>query len=116
MLVNYEKQNGVYKRYSQLPLTARPLDLLYFLFFAVCTVPPLARLLYILTNIFPLSLFLNIHHSNPHLATTFAKQVHLSATLIVDLQYLYPPSWIPGFMQNLLSFYIYMSKDPLMGG
>jgi len=76
MLVNYEKQNGVYKQYSQLPLTARPLDLLYFLFFVV----------------------------------------HLTATLIVDLQYLYPPSWIPGFMRNLLSFYINMSKDPLMGG
>jgi len=42
MLVNYEKENGVYKRYSELPLTARPLDLLYFLFFAVCTVLPQA--------------------------------------------------------------------------
>lgn len=35
MLLNHEKQTGVYKYYAQLPLTARPLDLLYFLFFAV---------------------------------------------------------------------------------
>ncbi|KAF8202252.1 hypothetical protein BJ912DRAFT_944244 [Pholiota molesta] len=41
MLVNYEKQNGVYKKYAQLPLTARPLDLLYFLFFAVNPSPSL---------------------------------------------------------------------------
>jgi len=46
MLVNYEKQNGVYKQYSQLPLTARPLDLLYFLFFAVRLVPFLSSLFY----------------------------------------------------------------------
>lgn len=35
MLVNHEKHNGVYQKYAQLPLTARPLDLLYFVFFAV---------------------------------------------------------------------------------
>ncbi|KAF8817441.1 hypothetical protein BYT27DRAFT_7227145 [Phlegmacium glaucopus] len=34
MLVNYEKQTSTYTRYASLPLTARPLDLLYYLFFA----------------------------------------------------------------------------------
>ncbi len=35
MLLNHEKQTRTYNHYAQLPLTARPLDLLYFIFFAV---------------------------------------------------------------------------------
>ncbi|KDR80626.1 hypothetical protein GALMADRAFT_240968 [Galerina marginata CBS 339.88] len=76
MLVNYEKQTGAYSRYAQLPLTARPLDLLYFLFFAM----------------------------------------HLPASLIIDLQYIYPPQLVPGFLRGLLDMYIDMSRDPLIGG
>jgi len=34
MLVNYEKQTSTYTHYASLPLTARPLDLLYSIFFA----------------------------------------------------------------------------------
>lgn len=34
MLINNEKQKVIYTHYARLSLTARPLDLLYFLFFA----------------------------------------------------------------------------------
>ena len=33
MLVNYEKQTTTYTTYTSLPLTARPLDFFYFIFF-----------------------------------------------------------------------------------
>ncbi|KAF8967636.1 transmembrane protein 6/97 [Flammula alnicola] len=55
---------------------ARPLDMFYFLFFAI----------------------------------------HLPASFIVDLQYLYPPQLVPPFMRGLLNFYVDMSRDPLIGG
>ncbi|TFK39887.1 transmembrane protein 6/97 [Crucibulum laeve] len=58
------------------PLTARPLDFLYFLFFAI----------------------------------------HIPASLLIDLQYLYPSWLVPNFIRNLLMFYVKMSNDPLIGG
>ncbi|KAF8159552.1 hypothetical protein B0H34DRAFT_703921 [Crassisporium funariophilum] len=76
MLINYEKQNGTYARYAHLPLTARPLDLLYFLFFAI----------------------------------------HIPATLVIDLQALYPAALVPSLLRAPLDFYIGMSRDPLIGG
>jgi hypothetical protein len=40
MLVNYEKQTTTtYTRYASLPLTARPLDFFYFIFFAASCFP-----------------------------------------------------------------------------
>ncbi|KAJ3507397.1 hypothetical protein NLJ89_g6328 [Agrocybe chaxingu] len=74
MLVNYEKQS--YKREAALPLSMRPLDLVYFTFFAI----------------------------------------HLPASLIIDLQYIYPPSLVPGLLRNAVDTYIFMSRDPLIGG
>ncbi|KAF9475209.1 hypothetical protein BDN70DRAFT_957713 [Pholiota conissans] len=76
MLVNYEKHSGVYSGYAQLPLLARPLDFLYYLFFTV----------------------------------------HLPASLLVDLQWIYPKQFIPSFMSGFLNFYIDLSRDPLIGG
>ncbi|KAI0825504.1 transmembrane protein 6/97 [Irpex lacteus] len=58
------------------PLKERPLDLLYFLFFAI----------------------------------------HIPATLLIDLQALYPPNLTPQWIAQLPQFYITMSKDPLISG
>ncbi|KAH9479542.1 Sigma intracellular receptor 2 [Psilocybe cubensis] len=76
MLINNEKQKGIYTSYSRLPLTARPLDLVYFIFFAV----------------------------------------HLFASIVLDLQYLYPPQYVPRLFRLALDSYVSMSRDPLIGG
>ncbi|KAG2056720.1 hypothetical protein BDR06DRAFT_909137 [Suillus hirtellus] len=60
---------------TAIPITSRPLDLVYFVFFLV----------------------------------------HIPATLLIDLQALYPPWLIPYFIRALPRLYIQMSNDPLIG-
>ncbi|CCM04167.1 uncharacterized protein FIBRA_06329 [Fibroporia radiculosa] len=61
---------------SKKSLVSRPLDLLYFSFFAM----------------------------------------HATATILMDLQVIYPPSLVPPFMKALTDFYISNYGDPLIGG
>ncbi|KIP07059.1 hypothetical protein PHLGIDRAFT_30164 [Phlebiopsis gigantea 11061_1 CR5-6] len=42
--------------------------------------------------------------------------MHVPATLLVDLQALYPVSMTPKFIAALPEFYVKMSQDPLVGG
>ncbi|KAI0083842.1 transmembrane protein 6/97 [Irpex rosettiformis] len=42
--------------------------------------------------------------------------LHIPATLLIDLQALYPQSLVPGIIAQLPKFYISMSKDPLISG
>lgn len=42
--------------------------------------------------------------------------MHLPATLLVDLQYIYPSQFVPSFLSSFLEFYVGMSRDPLIGG
>ncbi|KAH8116493.1 hypothetical protein DFH11DRAFT_1725267 [Phellopilus nigrolimitatus] len=58
------------------PLTARPLDLLYFTFFLI----------------------------------------HIPATLLVDIQAIYPPSLVPAPLARLPTLYLQMSGDPVIAG
>jgi len=58
------------------PLSSRPLDMLYFVFF----------------------------------------MVHLPATLLVDLQAIYPSHLVPPLIAQIPKMYIRMSNDPLIGG
>ncbi|KAG2354951.1 transmembrane protein 6/97 [Suillus spraguei] len=60
---------------TAIPITSRPLDLIYFAFFLV----------------------------------------HIPATLLIDLQALYPPSLTPYFIRALPQLYVQMSNDPLIG-
>ncbi|KAG2039895.1 transmembrane protein 6/97 [Suillus americanus] len=60
---------------TAIPITSRPLDLVYFAFFLV----------------------------------------HIPATLLIDLQALYPPSLTPYFIRALPQLYVQMSNDPLIG-
>ncbi|KAG1842152.1 transmembrane protein 6/97 [Suillus subalutaceus] len=41
--------------------------------------------------------------------------VHIPATLLIDLQALYPPSLTPYFIRALPQLYVQMSNDPLIG-
>ncbi|KAI0333900.1 hypothetical protein GY45DRAFT_1271173 [Cubamyces sp. BRFM 1775] len=41
--------------------------------------------------------------------------IHLPATFLVDLQALYPKTWVPGIIANIPKFYVEMSNDPLIG-
>jgi len=58
------------------PLTARPLDLLYFTFFLI----------------------------------------HVPATILCDIQALYPPSLVPKVLAKLPALYLLQSGDPIMAG
>ncbi|KAG1811512.1 transmembrane protein 6/97 [Suillus subaureus] len=60
---------------TAIPITSRPLDLVYFTFFLV----------------------------------------HIPATLLIDLQALYPPSLTPYFIRGFPQLYVQMSNDPLIG-
>ena len=42
--------------------------------------------------------------------------MHVPATLLVDLQALYPPSLTPKLIAALPEFYVKISQDPLIGG
>ena len=42
-------------------------------------------------------------------------QIHLPATLLLDVQALYPKGWLPGAIAALPKFYADMSGDPLIG-
>ncbi|TFK51934.1 hypothetical protein OE88DRAFT_1486556 [Heliocybe sulcata] len=61
---------------KRVPLSARPLDQVYFLFFLM----------------------------------------HIPATLLLDLQAIYPTSMVPKFIASLPASYVKMSGDPLIGG
>ncbi|KAF8347806.1 hypothetical protein F5887DRAFT_667049 [Amanita rubescens] len=61
---------------KRVPLTSRPIDLIYFCFFLI----------------------------------------HVPATLLLDVQHLYPTELVPPFMRALLQSYLQMSNDPLVGG
>ncbi|KAH9893332.1 transmembrane protein 6/97 [Cubamyces lactineus] len=41
--------------------------------------------------------------------------IHLPATFLVDLQALYPRTWVPSIIANIPKFYVEMSNDPLIG-
>ncbi|KAL5531419.1 hypothetical protein ACEPAG_4296 [Sanghuangporus baumii] len=62
--------------HNRLPLTSRPLDLIYFLFFLV----------------------------------------HIPATLLVDIQALYPPQYVPEQLKTLMNWYLQWSADPVIAG
>ncbi|KAJ3543229.1 hypothetical protein NM688_g5883 [Phlebia brevispora] len=42
--------------------------------------------------------------------------IHLPATLLVDLQAIYPTSLTPSLIAKIPEFYVGMSRDPLIGG
>ncbi|KAI0918070.1 hypothetical protein AcW1_007047 [Taiwanofungus camphoratus] len=42
--------------------------------------------------------------------------IHLPATLLVDLQAIYPTSMVPAMISKIPELYIAMSSDPLIGG
>ncbi|KAF8745474.1 hypothetical protein AX14_008900 [Amanita brunnescens Koide BX004] len=42
--------------------------------------------------------------------------IHVPATLLLDIQHLYPTDLVPSFVRTLLRLYIQMSNDPLVGG
>lgn len=42
--------------------------------------------------------------------------MHVPATLLVDLQALYPASIMPKMIATLPELYVNMSQDPLIGG
>lgn len=91
MLVNYEKQTTTYTTYTSLPLTARPLDFFYFIFFLA-------------------SFFL--YNSYFHELTLFLQQSHIPATLLFDLQALFRA---PGYLRVPVEWYLGMSHDPFVG-
>ncbi|KAI0741360.1 transmembrane protein 6/97 [Daedaleopsis nitida] len=41
--------------------------------------------------------------------------IHLPATFLIDLQALYPKTWVPSVVSSLPSYYVEMSNDPLIG-
>lgn len=43
-------------------------------------------------------------------------QIHLPASLLIDLQALYPTHLVPSFVAKLPELYVSMSNDPLIGG
>lgn len=76
------------------PLTSRRLDLLYFCFFLVSPKK-------LVSDFY-------IEYIRP--------KVHVPATLLVDLQALYPSSITPKLIATLPQTYVAMSRDPLIGG
>ncbi|KAF8630459.1 hypothetical protein AX15_002908 [Amanita polypyramis BW_CC] len=42
--------------------------------------------------------------------------IHIPATLLLDIQHLYPVWLVPPFIQALPRYYLQMSNDPLVGG
>ncbi|KAF8500516.1 transmembrane protein 6/97 [Gautieria morchelliformis] len=42
--------------------------------------------------------------------------IHIPATLLIDVQALYPQSLVPEFTKKFISFYVSMSGDPLIAG
>ncbi|SRR6266576_735901 len=77
------------------PLTSRPVDLIYFCFFLVR---------------FRRRLFVQLIVLSP------PSQIHVPATLLLDVQHLYPAELVPSFMRAMLHSYLQMSNDPLVGG
>jgi hypothetical protein len=95
MIVNSVKQDplNINVSTSPPPLTSRPLDLLYVIYFLVCNLTP-----------------------KPHLTHPTLKQTHIPATLLIDFQSLYPSSLTPLAIRRLPELYIQLSNDPLVGG
>lgn len=46
----------------------------------------------------------------------FGLQIHVPATLLIDIQALYPRSLTPIVIAKLPEIYVKMSQDPLIGG
>ena len=40
---------------------------------------------------------------------------HIPPTLLLDLQAIYPPQWVPQLMKDMLSNYVELFKDPFLG-
>ena len=79
--------------YASLPLTARPLDFFYFIFFLA-------------------SLSLFFYTFNSHDLNSSLKQSHIPATLMLDLHALFRA---PDYLRVPVEWYIGMSRDPLVG-
>jgi hypothetical protein len=77
---------------TRLPLTQRPLDLIYFIFFLVrnrCIRSPRPLII---------------------------PQVHIPATICMDLQRFYPPALVPQPLKDFLTWYLDMTNDPVVSG
>lgn len=79
---------------SPRPLTSRPLDLLYMVFFLVI-----------------IYLFVDPSHS-----LNEPRQIHIPNTFLVDVQALYPTHIVPKVISQLPRLYVDFSGDPLIGG
>lgn len=42
--------------------------------------------------------------------------MHTFATVLVDLQVVYPPTMVPAFMKAITTYYMSEYNDPLIGG
>jgi len=42
--------------------------------------------------------------------------MHIPATLLIDLQAIYPPTYVPYPVKQIPAWYVAMSGDPLIGG
>jgi hypothetical protein len=93
-MINSVKQDplNINASTSPPPLTSRPLDLLYVIYFLVCNLA-----------------------SKPHLTHPTLKQVHIPASLLIEFQSLYPSSLTPFAIRRLPELYIQLSNDPLVG-
>lgn len=81
------------------PLTSRPMDLIYFIFFVVSPAPPPTRL----------DLITHRHFFSFH-------QIHIPASLIIDFQTLYPRVLLSDFVAAIPRQYFDTYGDPLIGG
>lgn len=80
------------------PLTSRPMDLVYFIYFVVSPSSPPTRY-----DLFKL-------HALPYY------QIHIPASLIIDFQTLYPTFILPDFVAAIPRLYFDTYGDPLIGG
>lgn len=81
------------------PLTSRPMDLIYFIFFVVSPASPRTRL-----NL------TTYRHAFSY------RQIHIPASLIIDFQTLYPRFLLPDFVATIPRQYFDTYGDPLIGG
>lgn len=75
------------------PFSERPLDFVYFMFFLV-SAPSSAK-------------------TGTRRALTHG-QIHIPATVCLDVQSLYPREWVPSFLSWIPSYYVAISGDPFL--
>src|SRR5436190_19717123 len=79
------------------PLTSRPLDFVYFVYFLVSVANHIMCMAYCAC--------LDVPH-----------ETHIPASAVVDFQSIYPPALVPESIRKLTDAYVQFSGDPLVGG